>query len=101
MNAQQWRGHGYKTVFRRGKIYLYRPQTGIIIYTDVNFGKWMNFDNVNEPPWVKTDIHKVDGLLHIELNLIASACYCDMGVDICDFCSGIRRLIDDNHGNQK
>lgn len=91
MNAEQWRSKGYKTIFRNGRVYLYRPMTGITISTDVKKGDWMNYDNVNEVPWSKQDVNFMGTPLADDFITTAQNCYCDQGVGLCDFCAGIRR----------
>lgn len=91
MNAAQWRGHGYKTIFRDGKIYLYRPLTGVLISTDVDHGKWMRQDNVNHKPW-RTHPDGIDGMPQAFRDDVFNTlvvCYCAYGMT-CDFCAGRR-----------
>lgn len=91
MNSEQWRVEGYKTIFR-DKIYLYRPLSGFVAFTEVDSGKWMQFNNINEKPWVKTDIEKLPERLQVDLNQTTYNCYCGhCGVGTCDFCAGIRK----------
>ena len=94
MNSQQWRRIGYKTVFKGGQIYLYRPQSGVLLHTPVKNGEWMLHDNVNRPPWIRED-KGIDGIpepLQSQIRSIAEECYCDTsgGINTCDFCSGVR-----------
>jgi hypothetical protein len=92
VNAQQWRQRGFKTIFRRGRVFLYQPSSGAVFYAFVNNGLWMEHDNIGAPPWEGTVIGLPALTTEQEADLIetASICYCDQGVDLCDFCGGIR-----------
>jgi hypothetical protein len=93
MNARQWREHGYKTVFRFGTVYLFRPGSGVVIQAPVRGGDWMEQDNVHLPPWVVVPAG-IDGLgpeLREHILAAVAYCYCDQGVGTCDFCSYTRR----------
>jgi len=93
MNAKQWRALGYKTIFRNQRVYLVRPATGVVIWTPVQSGLWMEFDNVNAPPWTveRFGLPGLSAELEAQLIDAMTACYCDQGVDLCDFCGNIRR----------
>jgi len=94
MNSSQWRACGYKTIFIDNTVYLVRHLTGIVIHTPVNSGQWMNHDNVNDMPWTKESegIQGLDYKIQKHINNAIDACYCDQGgVQLCDFCAGIRR----------
>jgi hypothetical protein len=90
MNARQWRDCGYRTVFRKGNIYLYFSVTGLIIWTLVNKGDWMSYDDVYKEPWNMCNLVDLPEKLQKEIAEAAKKCYCDKGVGICDFCAGIR-----------
>jgi hypothetical protein len=87
MTSKQWREAGYRTIFRDGYVYLYRPLSGITIRTENRRGKWMEYNDINKHPWEKL------GDCATQFEHIAEACYCDsMGgyIHTCDFCQGIR-----------
>lgn len=93
MNARDWRKQGYKTVFDCGTVYLYRPMSGVVIHTRVENGRWMEHENVNRAPWVLEPLG-IDGLpaqLRQRFEYIREHCYCDKGVDLCDFCAQVRK----------
>jgi hypothetical protein len=93
MNARQWRQLGYKTLFRHGSVYLYRPLSGVVVTLKIERGDWMEHDNVNAPPWLKIP-NGIDGLpaaSRADIMAAARCCYCDQGVGTCDFCTGLRR----------
>ena len=99
MNSKQWRQQGYHTIFRPGSdreatVYLFRPMTEVVISTHIDRGSWMQYDDVNGPPWKKWTPadHEAEPYLLALLHLIAAECYCDMGVGTCDFCAGIRSV---------
>ena len=39
MTAKEWWELGYKTIFRNGMVYLYRPLSGVVISTPIDGGK--------------------------------------------------------------
>jgi hypothetical protein len=92
MNAKQWRKAGYKTIFRMPLVFLYRPRVGLVFDTAVKNGEWMSHDDLSHEPWHCVE-GGIDGLapdVEADFRACAEHCYCDKGVDICDFCSGIR-----------
>lgn len=89
-NSKQWRKRGYKTIIRDENIYLYRPATGIILWTPVNQGHWMNYEDVNQEPWVNCNLTDLPERLQKSIREATENCYCDKGVGLCDFCAGKR-----------
>jgi len=93
MNATQWQELGYKTILRDENIFLYRPMSGIVIRTRIDNGKWMEYDNLNDFPWIKGSETVSDDTME-KLAIIADHCYCGQ-VRLCDFCSGLRRVAEE------
>ena len=95
MTSKGWRKAGYKTMYRDGRIYLYRPDTGVLIHASMHGGHWMQNDDLNAPPWVQ-EPQGIDGAspeLQRQAENAKAFCYCDsMGgyIETCDFCAGRR-----------
>jgi hypothetical protein len=85
-DSKGWRKLGYKTIFRAGRVYLYRD--GAMVSAPVDRGDWMHSTDLSAHPWVAEDVD-----MRGELGAVVRDCYCDCGVGICDFCSGVR-LVD-------
>jgi len=83
MNAQQWRKLGYVVIFSDELVWLYRPQSGVVLTTPNDNGDWMLRDDVNRD-WK----HAPETPL---IKAIARDCYCSSLPDgSCDFCTGTR-----------
>jgi hypothetical protein len=85
MNSKQWRAQGYRTIFRGGLIFLFRPSTSGAVVADLAKGAWMRFDDLAAARWCAATAREL-----AEIRAIVPSCYCDQGVDTCDFCSGLR-----------
>lgn len=101
MNAAKWREAGYRVMFRgardggpqgdRTKVFLI-GRDGVHT-TNVEGGRWMDFDDLTRPPWIFTDKDAVDPALVDDIKRTAEACYCGQaGVGLCDFCAGTRTV---------
>ena len=91
MNSKAWRKCGYKTIIRDGNMYLYHPDTGVIHWTPIAHGGWMDHENVNEEPWTNCMLADIPGRLQKDIEKTIKNCYCDKGVEICDFCANSGR----------
>ena len=89
MTPKQWRDKGYKTIFRTLAVYLYHPQERRAVCTNIHLGHWQRHNDPTKPPW--SYVH-LDAGLGLEFALCAAMCYCDQGVDTCDYCAGRRPL---------
>lgn len=84
MTAKQWRGQGFRTIFHGGEVYLYELASTRCWRGPIERGRWMEFANLAGGYWTEL-------LLAPEhVRSCVGACYCDRGVDLCDFCGGLR-----------
>lgn len=83
MTPRQWRERGFKTIFRPGRHFLYEPATDVVRLMPLTQIPDTLDDclgvNLSHAPEVIAD-----------LRATVHDCYCDQGVDTCDFCSGLR-----------
>jgi hypothetical protein len=77
-------------------VFLYRPSAKALHVTAVDRGSWMRFDDLDAAPWETVPggsfATRWRDLVLPPFRAIARACYCDQGVELCDFCACLRRL---------
>ena len=94
MKGKDWRKQGYKTVFVNGRIYIFSAKftgTEPIYTTLIDNGKWRDHDNLHVRPWTMLTYKNCEETTQAAINTSLLYCYCDQGVDICDYCAGTRK----------
>jgi hypothetical protein len=89
MNSRQYRAEGYATIFRNSHVYLIRRDEQTHAYAHpVLRGLWMECP-IEDMSLIK--LAHFAAPLRADIRATLNACYCDQGVDLCDFCGNIRR----------
>jgi len=103
--AKQWRAAGYFTLFRFGSagapkvVFVVRKSDGETRSAKIDSGRWlsMRFEDMRLERLEIVDAVVVFDETErtmtpvLELRDSMRQCYCDAGVDTCDFCAGHRR----------
>jgi hypothetical protein len=99
MNSKAWRAKGYRTIHRAGLIYLvelpkrspHAPPETPMFMAEIHGGKWMECDDLGNPDvWTQRTLAQFDYADGDNFARTVRACYCDEGVQGCDFCMGHR-----------
>jgi hypothetical protein len=93
MNSTQLRQLGYATIFRRGHVFILGRThlRDIVRIARVDQGRWMEIDPCTLP---LTALDALPDDLQVDLRATREHCYCDQGVDLCDFCGQVRPVAD-------
>lgn len=88
-NSRAWRRDGFKTIFNRGRVYLVRPDDGMVWSHEVSSGRWMDVTDLDD--WQSLGpVSSLPADVRQQVEVCLEHCYCDQGVGLCDFCAGIR-----------
>lgn len=91
MNAKDIRAKGIKTIFRNGYVYLVNPSMMTAMMTRIDGGRWMDRP---ETGFAYVSLSDLSPSLQNDIEATLAVCYCDQGVDTCDFCGGRRTAFD-------
>ena len=92
MRYNMWIQKGFKVILRGRWVYLVKPGGKIFHAIEKNNGSWMNFDDLNSPPWRRIEIRQLHPDRREDIMAALRSCYCsNTGAEHCDFCTGLRK----------
>lgn len=87
MNSRELRKRGFFTIFRNGNVHVVNFIAMTVAVAPVARGRWMDM-GMDDFTFVPVDT--LPAALRDDITKTVAACYCDRGVDLCDFCGNVR-----------